>query len=177
MIKLIGEKVYLKPMEEADITNRVRWINDPDIQDTLNYVTPVSLARTKKWFNKMIDDFTRYEFSIYSVETDEQIGFCGLFNIEKPEMKAESHAVIGEKKYWKGGFGTETLKILMEYGFKELGLNRIYGYQRIHNNSSHRMVEKLGWKREGLLRQNKFSHGKLHDVYIVSILREDYNSL
>lgn len=169
-----GQKVYLKLFEEQDIPNRVRWINDPDIQFTLNYDIPTSIDKTKRWFANAVVDPTRREFSVFTVDGDKHIGFCGLFNIKVPVMKAELHCVIGEKEYWSGGYGTEAYKLLDEYGFVELGLNKIYGYQLLHNHGAHRVVEKLGWQREGLLRQETYSHGTVKDVYYVSILREDW---
>ena len=44
----------------------------------------------------------------------------------------------------------------------------------LHNHGAHKVVEKLGWQREGLLRQETYSHGTVKDVYYVSILREDW---
>lgn len=173
---LKGEKVYLKMMEEEDIPNRVKWINDPEVQDTLNYDIPTSVAKTRKWFDKILLDPSRREFSIFTLD-GRHIGFCGLFNIKVPVMKAEFHAVIGEKEYWRGGYGTDVYRTLVDYGFRELGLNKIYGYQLLHNYGAHRVVEKLGWVREGLLRQETYSHGTLKDVYMVSIIREDWLKL
>lgn len=170
---LKGNKVCLRLMEEEDIPNRVKWINDSDVQNTLNYDIPTSLSKTKKWFDKILLDPSRREFSIFTLE-GRYIGFCGLFNMKVPEMKAELHAVIGEKEFWGGGYGTEVYKILVDYGFRELGLNKIYGYQLLHNYGAHRVVDKLGWIREGLLRKETYSHGTLKDVYIVSIIREDW---
>lgn len=174
---LNGKKVYLRLIEEEDLIKRTEWINNPDIQDTLNYDVPTSYAKTKAWFSKILLDNSRREFSIFVKENNEYIGFCGLFKIETPVMKAEMHCVIGNKQYQRGGYGTEAYDLLTEYGFKELGLNKIYGYQLLHNAAAHRVVEKLGWKRDGLLRQDVFSHGSIKDVWIVSIIKEDWESL
>lgn len=174
---LRGKKVYLKLFEENDISNRVKWINDPEIQYTLNYDIPTSVSKTKRWFDNMVMNPSRREFSVFTVDGDKHIGFCGLINIEIPVMKAELHCVIGEKDYWSGGYGTEVYKLLQNYGFMELGLNKIYGFQLLHNFGAHRVVEKLGWVREGLLRQDTYSHGTVKDVYIVSIIRKDWLTL
>lgn len=169
--------MYLKLIEERDLEKRVMWINDPAIQDTLNYDIPTSLAKTKAWFQKVLQDNSRREFSIFTIDGDEYIGFCGLFNIQVPVMKAELHCVIGNRDYQKGGFGTEAYSLLQDYGFEELGLNRIYGYQLGHNAAAHRVVEKLGWKREGLLRNDLFSHGIMKDRYVVAIIRQDWEAI
>ncbi|PKK39901.1 hypothetical protein ABB02_00690 [Clostridiaceae bacterium JG1575] len=169
-----GEKVYLKLMEEADVVKRAEWINDPEIQKTLNYDVPTSVSKTRAWFHHMQMDATRREFSIFDAANDEYIGFCGLFHIEVPAMKAEIHCVIGEKSHQGQGFGTESWKLLTDYGFMELGLNRIYAHQLVHNIASQRLTEKLCWTREGLLRKDLYSHGSLKDRYLTAILREDW---
>jgi RimJ/RimL family protein N-acetyltransferase len=176
-MNLKGKKVYLKLIEEEDMEKRAEWINDPLIQDTLNYDVPTSVSKTKAWFHKIQLDPSRREFSIFTVEDDRYIGFCGLFNIKIPEMKAELHCVIGNRDYQHGGYGTEAYRLLQDYGFEELGMNRIYGFQLENNAAAHRVVEKLGWKREGLLRSFVFSHGKLKNCYIVSIIRQDWEAL
>lgn len=177
MDALNGKKVYLKLIEEEDLKKRVEWLNDPVIQDTLNYDVPTSYAKTKAWFNKILLDPSRKEFSIFTQENDEYIGFCGILNIEIPVMKAEMHCVIGNKEYQRGGYGTEAYKLIMDYSFTEMGLNKLYGYQLGHNDSAHRVVEKLGWKRDGLLRQDLYSHGNIKDRWIVSVLKEDWEKL
>lgn len=175
MISILkGEKVYLKPLEEQDIDKRTEWINDEEIQATLNYDYPAAYSKGKYWYQKAVMDQSRRDFSVFTASDDKHIGFCGLINIEDRIRKAELYAVIGEKDYWKGGYGTETYGILMRFGFLELGLEKIYGYQLVHNMGAHRVVEKLGWKRDGLLRKDLFSHGKLVDRYVVSILREEW---
>jgi RimJ/RimL family protein N-acetyltransferase len=172
---LRGERIHLRLIERDDLAQRVRWINDPEIQRTLNYDYPTSLARTEKWFDSIVIDLSRRDFSIFTINEDEYIGFCGLMNIDDLVKKAELYMVIGNKDYWGAGYGSEGYRVLVKYGFTELGLNRIYGYQLAHNQAAHHAVEKLGWKREGLLRQDIYSHGKIVDRYVVSILRENWD--
>jgi len=176
MKMLTGKKVYLKLIEEKDMEQRANWINDSDIQNTLNYDMPTSGDKTRAWFRKIVLDSSRREFSIYTVDGNKYIGFCGIFNIEMPVMSGELHCVIGDKSYQSGGYGTEAYKLLVNYGFEELGLNKIYGYQLTHNFAAHRVVEKLGWQIEGVLRQYVYAHGKRHDVRVVGILREEWQN-
>ena len=171
---LTGKKVYLKLIEEKDMEQRAKWINDPEIQNTLMYDIPTSGDKTRAWFRKVVLDSSRREFSIFTFDGDKYIGFCGILNIEAPVMNGEHHCVIGEKAYQSGGYGTEAYRLLINYGFKELGLNKIYGYQLTHNFASHRVAEKLGWTVEGVLRQHFFAHGKRYDAHLVSILRDEW---
>ncbi len=173
---LAGKKIFFKLLEVEDLKKRVKWLNDDCVQASLHYDYPTSLSRTKKWFEKNLMDRNRIEFSIFTKEKKEQIGFCGFLDIDIRARKGEHYMVIGEIQYWGGGYGTESYKLLTNYGFAELGLNRIYGYQNIDNVAAKRVVEKLGWLKEGTLRQDLYAHGKLYDRNVVSILKEDWIS-
>lgn len=171
---LTGKVVRLRPVEREDLRKRVEWINDPAVQATLNFRTPVSLVGTERWLERISSDESRRDFSVETIVGEKYIGFGGLLNIEPLARKAELYATIGDTSYWRGGFGTDVYAVLCAFGFEELGLERIYGYQLVHNTGAHRVVEKLGWVREGLLRRDLWSHGRLVDRYVVSILRDEW---
>ncbi|MDY3007082.1 GNAT family protein, partial [Anaerococcus porci] len=173
---LVGNKIILKLIEKEDMKKRAEWINDIEIQATLNYDFPTSISKTQAWFQKAQMDSSRREFSIFNKETNEYIGFCGLFDIDYKARKAEHHCVIGNKAYHSKGYGIDAYKVIVNYGFKELGLNRIYAFQRTNNIAAHKLVEKLGWTREGLLREDLYSHGEIRDRYIISILRSEWKN-
>jgi RimJ/RimL family protein N-acetyltransferase len=169
-----GPRVKLRLIEQADLAKRAEWINDPVVQNSLHYDYPTSIARTLKWFDKIVLDSNRIDFSIFTSESGEYIGFCGFLNIDRVVKKAELHMVIGNRQYWGSGYGTEAYALLTNYGFLELGLNRIYGFQNVDNSAALAAVKKIGWIQEGTLRQDTYAHGKIYDRNVVSILREEW---
>jgi RimJ/RimL family protein N-acetyltransferase len=171
---LKSERVELKPLKEEHLKKRVEYINDPELQKTLNYDYPTSLPKTKKWFVSKKGDCSRVDFSILDCKNQNVVGFCGFTNIEEPVMKAEVYIMIGDKAYWGKGYGREGSKLLHNYGFIELGLNRIYGHQLIFNEKIHKNAEALGKTVEGRLRKSIFSHGEIKDQYVVAILRSEW---
>jgi RimJ/RimL family protein N-acetyltransferase len=171
---LSGNKIYFRLVEKEDLINRVEWINDLSVQETLHFDYPTSFARTQKWFDTIVMDKTRVDFSIFLLESKEYIGFCGLLNIDQMVKKAELYMTIGKRTYWGSGFGTEAYKLLTNYGFLELGLNRIYGCQNIDNHVAFHIKEKIGWKKEGTLRSDIYAHGKVYDRNVMAILREEW---
>lgn len=171
---LKDKNIEFKIISRHGLDKRTEWINDPDIQKTLNYDTPISREMTNKWFENIFYDFSRKDFEIYDYKTKKYIGFCGVINIKYPEKKAEVYVTIGEKEYWGKGYGTEAYKLLSRYCFEQKGLNKIYAYYNTDNLASQRIFNKLGWKNEGLLRKDIFSHGKLIDRYLFSKLSEEY---
>lgn len=172
---LAGQKVYLKAVEREDLVKRADWINDPVVQRTLNFQYPTSVAKMHKWLDSVLSDVSRRDFSVFTRQDNAYIGFGGFLHIDEVVGKAELYATIGERSYWGiGGYGTDAYRTLMKYGFLELGLNKIYGYQLTFNRSAQRVVEKLGWTVEGVLRQEIRSHGELKDRTVVSILRSEW---
>ena len=91
------------------------------------------------------------------------IGAVALENIKK--HKAELGYWLG-KKYWNKGIMTEAIRIMTDIGFKKLKLARIYAYTFPKNTSSRKVLEKNGYKLEGLLRKDELKDGKIYDTTI-----------
>jgi len=171
---LCSARLVIRLIEEQDLPKRVEWINDPLVQANLNFgYYPVSLARTKQWFQRVLKDETRRDFSIFTTE-GEYIGFCGFTDISWRHRKAERYTIIGDRSFWRQGLGTEVIQLMEEYGFKELGLNKIYSHHTAHNEGIHRIMEKLGYRTVGLLRDDLFVHGHYQGRYLCELLREDW---
>ncbi|NLZ51823.1 MAG: GNAT family N-acetyltransferase [Thermoanaerobacteraceae bacterium] len=168
------DRVYLRLMEEKDIPYKVKWVNDPIVRRTLNFDYPISEIGTKQWLHKVAMDSSRKDFIVCLKENDKPIGYGGFINIDFRNSKAESYMGIGEKEFWGNGYAKEIRRLLLEYSFEELGLNKIYSYVWTQNEKMVKLNEKMGFKIEGKLVQDIFSHGEYRDRYVMSILRKDY---
>lgn len=169
---LEGSRIVLMPLEKKHLPKRVEYINDPAVQATLNFDYPTSLAKTEAWFSKNVLESKRVDFAIESKSGD-VIGFGGYVNVDRVVKKAELYIFIG-KDYWFGGYGREAYKIITNYGFIELGLNRVYGYQLGSNHKANNSVKKIGWSVEGFLKDDIYSHGELKGRSVVAILRDEW---
>ncbi len=170
---ILGDGIYLRLMEERDIKHKVKWLNDPEVRHTLNF-SEVSEVSTKQWLNKVALDTTRKDFIACVTESHEPIGYCGFMNINLRDSKVETYMGIGNKEFWGKGYGEEIKKLLVEYAFEELGVNRVYSYVWPNNKGMIKINQNLGLKIEGHLRQDVFSHGVYRDRLLMSILKEDY---
>ncbi len=79
------------------------------------------------------------------------------------------------KPYWGQGYGTEAAKALLQYGFEVLQVNRIYAQSFTTNPGSWRIMEKIGLKYKGTLRQHVLRFGDYHDLAQYGILKEEFN--
>ena len=106
-------------------------------------------------------------------ETKQLIGNAGLHFWKRDIRCADVGYHIGES-YQGRGFATEVLATMVDFGFKRMNLNRIQGYINRGNDASGRVMEKLGFKKEGVWRQVELKNGNLIDKIWFSLLRNEY---
>jgi RimJ/RimL family protein N-acetyltransferase len=82
--------------------------------------------------------------------------------------------MIGEKSYWNQGYGTEAMRLMINYGFHTLNLHRIWLRVFEQNKRGIRAYEKAGFVHEGKYRQAEYQHGKYQDVLLMSILNDEW---
>ncbi len=168
-----GTKVKLRPLERKHLSKCVEWLNDPDVTAHLTLSEPVSMEGEQKWFDNLLRDSSS---RIYAIETaeGEHIGNVGLEDINLHSRKAELGIFIGEKRFWGKGYGTEAIMLALKIAFESMNLNRVYLRVFIDNKRAQACYEKVGFKREGILRQDEFKNGKYIDCPTYSILAEEY---
>lgn len=142
-----GKTIRLRPLEERDLKKRVGWFNKPDIYKNLILNEKLNLEQTIQWFKRSKKDENRQDFVIETLQ-GYPIGSVGFRKINKEDCSACYYIVIGEKKYWKKGVGTEASKILLQRGFGKLGLKKIWSTVRASNKASLGLLKKLGFKKQ-----------------------------
>ena len=164
--------VSIRKFDERDIPYKVKWINNEKNNKYLHYDLPLREDKTLVWFRNIKDRTDRVDFTINY--NDEPTGLIGLLNIDRKNKKAEYYICLGEEKFKGKGIAYTASKILIDYAYNELDLNKLYLYTETSNNSAQRLFEKIGFEKEGLLRNDLFHNGKKVDRYIYGIILEDY---
>ena len=165
-------KISIRKFERTDIPKKVEWINNPENNQFLHYDIPISVEGTEKWFDSHINDINRYDAVM---EADGvPVGTIGLLSIDRKNSKAEYYVAMGETAYKGKGVAKEAGRLILQYGFEELGLNRIYLITEIDNIAAQKLFEKVGFTREGIIRQDIISHGKYVDRVAYGYLKEDW---
>ena len=114
---------------------------------------------------------------MFRIEKDDKlIGEVGFKTIKWYNRKAEVSVILTKENQGKG-YGTEATKAIMKYGFEKMNLHRIEAEVIAFNEASIKMVESLGFVKEGTLREGKYSYGKYWDIYRYGILRSEYDKL
>lgn len=169
---LEGRNVNLKIMEKEDLPLFGEWVNEPEVFGEYNPIHQMSKAELEK----MLDNPTDFQPFIIEKKDNSKIGFIAHFNV--------IHTGTGTKQLEVGyslipkergkGYGTEALQIMLDYLFLSKNVTRIQVQTDVRNAASQRVIEKVGFKKEGILRKNFFMRGELRDCYIYSILREEW---
>lgn len=177
-MNILGKKVTLRAVEEADLLILHKWANDPTTQDIIgNIHLPSSFEYQKNWFKNLQTDILNQRFAI---ETEE-LGIIGLSSIIQIDWR-NSHAwhgiVLGDKDIRGKGYGFDAVMATMRYAFDELNMERLDGSMIEYNELSINFYcEKLGWKKEGIRRNYYFRRGQYWDQIIVGITKEDYKNI
>jgi len=169
---LHGDRIILRPLKIYDAVDRVKWRKDEEMTQFLPSGKR-TLEEEKNKIRKKLKDSDCYYFSIETIE-GKHIGGCSLLHIVKGVKKAELSVMIGDKKYWNRGYGTDVIKLILKFGFKVLKLNKIHLKCIEYNKRGIRCYEKCGFKHEGRLRKHMFKKGKAWDEIRMSILINEY---
>jgi len=177
-----GELVRLT-MEEPEAHAKVesRWQRDSEFIRLADSEPAhmVSEKKWKEWFEKRVENgFSpkRYPFSVRTLVDDKFIGFFGLW-LDLIHNEAWIGIGIGEREFWGKGYGTDMLKLALQYAFTELNLYRVSLGLMDYNPRALRAYEKVGFRLEGRTRGDVQRAGKHNDSLWMGILREEWLGL
>ncbi len=175
---LTGKLVRLAASDPEEIAPLMaRWANDSEyvrLQDD----DPCQLPSIRQWQEWAINPNPSGEFFVIrELASDRIIGFLGLGM--RKWIHAETYVGIGlgEREYWGRGYGTEAMRLALQYAFQELNLHRVSLSVIAYNERAIRSYEKAGFRSEGRLRQTIRRAGRRWDEVCMSILRREWEAL
>ncbi len=172
---IAGERLNLRGIERKDLQKFVSWIDDSEVTHYMFMgASPTYIELLIEQWENQIRNPNEVIFGIVDKKEDLLIGSTGLYQINWISRSAEYRIIIGEKKFWDKGYGTETAKLLIRYAFEKLNLNRVWLGVNAENVAAVKSYEKVGFAKEGVLRKDLFRNNKYYDVIRMSILREEY---
>lgn len=173
--KLLGEKIYLSPRNTEDVEKFVKWLND---FETTDYIGRSGALVTIEAEKEYLEKHTKEEatFGIVELKTDELIGSISLEDISYINRRATLGVFIGEKESRNKGYGTEAIKLILDYGFNYLNLNNIKLDVMEFNERAIACYKKCGFKEYGRRRKSEFTNGKYYDRISMDILAEEFKN-
>ncbi|MFX1387670.1 MAG: GNAT family N-acetyltransferase [Promethearchaeota archaeon] len=170
-----GESICFLPHNSEYINLYVKWINDPKVRKYAREIVPARVDDAKKWFEpseRGMPDFIG--FVIWHKKDKKPIGTAELSLINWVNGWANVGILIGEPAYWGKNIATEATKMLVEYAFNELNLNKLQGGAAVENIGSWSVAEKIGFVIEGIQKHEMYVDGKYVDEKTYRLLKDDW---
>lgn len=167
-------EIKIRRFEKADIENKVNWINDSRNNKFLHYDLPLEIKKTERWFDANKDRTDRYDGIIEL--NGIPVGLIGLLNIDLKNLKAEYYVCIGEQGAKGKGVATRASILLLRYAFSKLGLNKVYLYTETENTSAQGLFEKVGFLKEGLLKEDLIYNNRRVDRFFYGITKKEFEA-
>ena len=173
---LKGKKVKLGPVKREYIDYYLKWMNDPELTQYILMYRPLTREMEEDWFNNLKNRENFFIFAILMFDQDENeklLGNCSI-DVDWKNRVGTAGIMIGEKEYQSKGYGTEAMKLLIDYGFNTINLNRIQLETFSFNIRALKSYRKVGFKEEGTRRQAIYVNGEYHDAIMLGILKNEW---
>lgn len=160
------------PFEKDDLEKYRTWVNDVKVAYSIDRATPVTKHEHENWYSDLIRNKNATVFAIKTISENQYIGNVWLWDINWRHHKAEVRILVGDEDHYGKGLGTESLKLMANFAFNKLNLNRLYAYIIAANIRANKAFEKAGFTVEGILRKDRYIDGMYQDVLLMAILRD-----
>lgn len=170
------KRLRLRQITTADANDILKYLSDQEvmkyyglepfksINDALNEIS---------WYQSIFEKKTGIRWGITIKGQEKMIGSCGFLNIVSEHFRCDIGIELS-REYWGQGIASEAFAAIITYGFEHLNIRRIQALIETPNISSQKLAESRGFIREGLLRNYEFTCGKFDDLYMYSLLKEDF---
>jgi len=173
-------RLVLRDIERKDLSAVHDYSSDPEVVRYMDW-GPNTDEDDKKFLERALaarKENPRRNFTLAIVlkDTNRLIGSCGIHESNPVDMEGWIGYCLS-KRHWRQGFGTETAKGLVNFGFNGLGLHRIFATCMPANTASAHVLEKTGMQLEGRLRQHRRVKGKWRDSLVYAMLNQEWQNL
>jgi RimJ/RimL family protein N-acetyltransferase len=172
------ERLILRQLTLEDTDFVFRHFSDPAVTQYLMDEPPVTeYAQAQEIVQSYLEPEgkTHNRWVIVRKSDRQPIGTCGYHRWEKQYFRTEIGYDLGPS-FWGQGYMTEAMNTVIRHGFEGMGLNRIDALVYVGNHRSARLLQKLGFKQEGILRDYFCLDGKFYDHTLFALLRRDWQS-
>ncbi|MDU2662033.1 MAG: GNAT family protein [Clostridioides difficile] len=176
---LKGTRVGLRELTPNDVTgNYGRWLNDKEVCKYNSHLRfPYTNDMLKQYVSNVNGSKENLVLAVIEMESREHIGNISLQNINYIDRSAELALLFGEKMYWGKGFAFEAATLIIEHGFNEINLERIYCGTSSQNERMQHLASRLCFTKEGLRRKAIFKGGAYYDIVEYGLLKDEFNSM
>lgn len=170
---LAGDRVDIRPIEEDDLDFLRRQVNDPRIWRSIGRSRPVNRESEREFYETVVCGDETVNLLIVADSTP--VGTISFNSIERESRRAELGYWIAPE-HQQNGYGTDAVERIVTYGFDQLGFHKVEARVFGFNEPSQRLLESIGFTREGVLRDEVFVDGAFHDAAWYGVLEDEWRS-
>ncbi len=172
--KLVGDRIYLSPRNSEDVEKFTEWMNDFQVTD---YIGRSGALMSLECEKRYLEENYNLEgtFAIVTLAENKIIGTIGLKDINTINRSAVLGIFIGDKDYLSQGYGTEAIRLILDFGFNYMNLHNIRLQLISFNERALKCYKKCGFVETGRTRENVFVNGKYYDTISMDILSNEFN--
>ncbi|NQT06211.1 MAG: GNAT family N-acetyltransferase [Candidatus Omnitrophica bacterium] len=173
---LAGDKIYLRPIVKKDINRRyLSWLNDNSVvKYMINKGSPTTYTSLQKYFQNMQKSKDNIMFAIVTKKENIHIGNVKLGKINWTHRYGDLGIMIGEKRCWCMGYGQEACRLLLEYSFTKLNLNKVFLGVCQKHVAAIKLYKKVGFKVEGRIKDLYNFEGRYMDKIYMGISQQEF---
>jgi len=173
---LRGERLQLTALNQGDLSVIARWQQDATFLRFFDALPayPRDVSSLAEWLQERHKDKSAFLFAIRQLGDDELIGFAEVDGILWAHQVGWLSIAIGDPARWGQGYGTEAMRLLLDFAFGELNLYRVQLTVFSYNTRAIALYEKLGFRREGTYREYLRRDGVRHDMHLYGLLRSEW---
>ena len=174
---LVGDNIYFSPISLDDIEEYTEMVNDIKVSVGLGSVSYTNITDFESEKEFLTSIKKEKIFAVRLLENDELLGNIGFNSLDMVNRNGVLGVLIGNPKHQRKGYGTEALKLILDYGFSFLNLRNIALNVFEYNEVAYKLYKKAGFKEAGRLRKAVEIMGKTYDVIIMDMLKEEFQSV
>lgn len=167
--------IYLRNLQESDLLDRVKWMNNPAIYSSMGFTPPISIQNTITWFENNRHNNKRYDCAFVN-EQGYLLAMGGLTSIDPATRKAELYLFVNPEMQ-RQGIGYKATYLLCKYAFQTLNLHKVYLFTNSTNIGAQKTYEKVGFVLEGTLRSERILNDKYEDRLYYGLLSHEFNDI
>lgn len=171
------DDVRLRALTITDLQLTLKWHNQPEIVEMYSgHPFPVNEEMEMKWYENVTK--SNVPISVFGIEhiiDSKLIGLTVLKGINFINSSTETAIYIGDNEYKGKGLSNQALRLTLDFAFSKLGLHRVWLKVRSDNTPALRLYDRIGFVKEGVLREAVYKNGKYFDVAILSLLEREYS--
>jgi RimJ/RimL family protein N-acetyltransferase len=171
---LSGEKIILSPLSPEDVTEEyLDWVNDASLARYIPFMAfPADAERTKEYVRSAQANPNTFMLAVVEKSTGQHVGNIKLGPVDWINRRAEFGLLIGAPEARGKGYGEEAVKLVIDYAFRVLNLQKVGAGYMSSNTAARKTYEKCGMRQEGVLARHFFNGEGYDDLVYMAIFKE-----